>query len=209
MSSQNSGPQPFGYIRLDGRLVANEPETKVRRLVFELFQDRLKKSTVAQILNAEGHRTRSGTIFSAQTIGRILADPIVLGVPGEVEQIVDQELWDRCQDILAEQKSKGGAKRSARHLFAGLLHCSCGQKMYVPTSSKKYVCGDCRAKVVKSDLETVFVERARQTAKDQSAQTALKNWYDLPFSTKREIIETLLDRVDANDKSLTLHFAAL
>lgn len=184
-------------------------EAGLRRQIFEQFLQHKRQSIVAQTLNAEGHRTRSGTIFSAQTIGRVLTDPIVLGVPGKIEQIVDQELWDRCQDILSEQKAKGGAKRSVRHLFAGLLYCQCGQKMYVPTSSKKYVCADCRAKVTKSDLEIVFVERSKVSIKDRNARNAIANWKTLPFATQRELVETLLERIELTDKSITLSFAEI
>ena len=204
-----SGPAPFGYTKDNKQLIKFCDEAEVRILVFELFRFKHKKSLVAEILNAEGHRTRSGTMFSAQTVGRILTDPIVLGVPGKVEQIIEQELWDRCQDILAEQKAKGGAKRSARHLFAGLLFCRCGQKMYVPTSSKKYVCADCRAKVTISDLEAVFLEQAKKTIKEQTALKALADWDALPFFSRREVVETLTERLEVNGSSITIHFSAL
>ena len=204
-----TGPPPFGYQRIDGVLYLYDDEALPRQLVFTLFELHRRKQQVAETLNAEGHRTRSGTMFSAQTVGRILTDPIVLGVPGKVEQIVEQELWDRCQDILAEQKAKGGAKRAARHLFAGLLFCQCGQKMYVPTSSKKYVCADCRAKVTISDLEAVFLEQAKKTIKDQTALKALADWDALPFSSRREVVETLTERLEVNGSSITIHFSAL
>ena len=204
-----SGPSPFGYKKGSGKLVARSEEAQVRKRAFLLFSKLQKKQAVAQTLNAEGHRTRSGTMFSAQTVGRILTDPIVLGVPGKIEQIVEQELWDRCQDILAEQKAKGGAKRAARHLFAGLLFCQCGQKMYVPTSSKKYVCADCRAKVTISDLEAVFLGQAKKTIKDQTALKALADWKALPFSSKREVVEALTERLEVNGSSITIHFSAL
>ena len=206
---KQAGPAPFGYTKALGKLIREDVESAIRTEAFTLFLETMRRSTVAEILNAEGHRTRSGTMFSAQTVSRILADPIVLGVPGKVEQIVDQELWDRCQDILAEQKAIGGAKRSARHLFAGLLFCQCGQKMYVPTSSKKYVCADCRAKVTISDLEAVFLEQAKKTIKDQTALKALADWDALPFSSKREVVEALTERLEVNGSSITIHFSAL
>ena len=206
---KNTGPPPFGYTRRGGCLVTVKYEAAIRKRVFVLFAEHPRQTVIAEMLNAEGHRTRSGTIFSAQTIGRILADPIVLGVPGEIEQIVELELFECCQDILAEQKAVGGAKRSPRHLFAGLLYCSCGQKMYVPSSSKKYVCSDCRAKVDSSDLESVYVKQALNTELSSLITPLLQTWDAQDFSTKREVIEAICERIVVNDKCITIHFADL
>jgi site-specific DNA recombinase len=56
-------------------------------------------------------------------------------------------------ETASAQKRKG---RRPEHLFAGLVFCGCGKKMYVPSNSPKYTCQACRTKIPESDLEHLF-----------------------------------------------------
>jgi site-specific DNA recombinase len=47
------------------------------------------------------------------------------------------------------------------HIFAGIAYCGCGQKMYVPTNSPKYICKGCRNKISVTDLDGIFCERIK------------------------------------------------
>lgn len=43
------------------------------------------------------------------------------------------------------------------HLFAGLVHCTCGGSFRVPSSiPNKYVCNECHRKIPVADLERLF-----------------------------------------------------
>ncbi len=152
MGHSRTGPTPYGHKRESGRLVADPVEAPIRLRMFELFAANERRKTVCEILNAEGHRTRAGALFTSQTITRLLKDKNVIGVPSEVEALVPEELWQRCNAILQSQKGKGGAARKVTNLFSGFVHCFCGQKMYVQSNTAKYVCTDCRTKITKEDL---------------------------------------------------------
>jgi len=207
MTTPNTGPTPFGYERKEGLLVLEPQEASTRLRLFELFAEHGRKKTVAEIVNAEGHRTRAGAMFTSQTISRLLTDPRVLGVPGEVEQLVPQELWDRCQAVLQSQQEKGSVTRRVAHLFSGVLFCSCGQKMYVPSSSPKYVCADCRNKIAPDDLEDIFHAQLQNYPLPEDLKSCdqglFEKWPSLPFEGKRAVVEAITQRIEVADKKVT------
>ena len=58
------GQSVFGYKWENNRLVINETEAPVRKLVYELFLKHKRKKTTANELNKMGYRTRAGTLFT-------------------------------------------------------------------------------------------------------------------------------------------------
>jgi len=171
------GPGPFGYRWMDKKLEIDPERAPVRVLAYELFAELQRKKAVARALNERGYRTRRGQLFSGNAIGRMIEDPSAKGlyranytasegshsdlkpeeewVWTEIEPIVSEELWERCNNILAAQEQRRPAKRT-RYLFAGFAVCECGPKMYVPARSGKYVCADCRNKIPVDTLEALF-----------------------------------------------------
>ncbi|MBG52199.1 MAG: hypothetical protein CML99_07245 [Rhodobiaceae bacterium] len=213
MSKPKTGPTSFGYQRKGGILVKDPLEAPIRHRIFELFAKHQRKKTVAEILNAEGARTRNGAHFTGQTISRLLQDEQVVGIPGEIEELVPKELFELCQTILTAQSRDGGAKRKVVHLFAGLTFCACGQKMYVPSNAEKYICTDCRTKIPTDDLEAIFwsqfsTYKLPETEKNIHGNTE-RDWTKLPFPTKREIIECVTQRIEIGDKSITCSLVIL
>jgi len=213
LGTPKTGPTSFGYRRENGKWVADEKEAPIRLRMFELFAEHGRKKTVAEILNYEGHRTRNDVIFSAQTVGRLLSDKIVLGIEGEVDQIISQDLWDRCQSIFDQNKAAGGAKRKAAHLFSGYAHCVCGQKMYVPTNSPKYVCSDCRNKIAKDDLELIFKTQLKNYELPEKLKKQkiflTEKWNSLSFDRKRGLIESITHRIEIDDNKVTCFLISL
>lgn len=208
-----SGPTSYGYKREGDKLVLDPVEAPVRKRMFELFFEHRRKKTVAEILNAENYTTRHGAYFTGQTVGRLLADDRVVGRSGEVEALISKELFQQCQDILKSQK--GGAKRKSNHLFAGIVFCKCGDKMYVPTGSHKYVCKTCKAKIHKADLESVYIEQLKSHYSSMSIRspydTLYMKWAVLPLETKRGILEATTKRIDIDTErnKVTLSLVSL
>lgn len=185
MGKSLGGMAPFGYRWENKRLVVEETEAPIRRLIYDLFIEHKRKNTVARLLNKAGHRSRTGKPFTYTVIARLLADPVAKGsrrvnftysrarggglkspdnwVYIEVPPIISEEVWDTCQAILAAQeKPKAKPSKKAVHLFAGLVFCHCGKKMYVPWKGRSYICQQgCRNRVGEDDLETVFNEQLK------------------------------------------------
>ena len=154
-------------------------EAPVRRLIYELFKEHKRLKTVAEFLNAAGHRGRKGKPFRDTTVEQLLTDPTAKGVrranytkmvkgkrvlKPESEwifvpcpAIISEELWEECNALLQARKAshKPVAKRAV-YVFAGYVYCACGEKMYVRSNTPKYVCMACRTKIPMVDLDQVF-----------------------------------------------------
>lgn len=177
------GAASFGYRWENKRLVPDETEGPVRKRMYELFIEHRRIKTVARLLNEGGHRTRNGSKFTGTTVERLLRDPTAKGLRranytkatsgawkvkpekdwiwSDVEAVVPAELWDQCNQILDEKKNGRRPSRKVVHIFAGVTYCHCGNKMYVPSNTPKYVCYKCRNKIPLDDLEGIFQEQLK------------------------------------------------
>ena len=180
------GPASFGYEWKDKKLIPHPKEGPVRKLMYELFLKHRRKKTVLRLLNDAGYRTRKGAHFTSKTVTRLLQDPTAKGIHRgnyttrngqtnqcamkpesewylhEVAPLVSEQIWDECNKLIDESYSK--QKRPAQkpvHIFSGVLHCECGQKMYVPSNSPKYICRGCRNKITIVDLDGIFCEEIK------------------------------------------------
>jgi site-specific DNA recombinase len=217
------GAAPFGY-RYDGNdLVPDPKEAPVVRRMYELFVEHGRVRTVATLLNDAGHRMRKGAKFGYSTVNRLLTDSTPAGRHRlnyakslgdkkhwvlkpesewefvQVPPIVSDDLWNSVNAMLTERRSnrKAPAKKAVQ-LFAGVVYCDCGGKMYVPANTPKYVCFSCKKspknKIPITDLENVFHSQLRdfffspeQIAEHlQSADSTLKEKTELLASMEAE-----------------------
>ncbi len=210
------GIAPFGYQWKDKKLLPDPKEAPATKLIYDLFIEHQRKKTVARILNERGYRTRKCDRFSDTTIKRLLQDPTAKGLHrlnytkslGEnkkwvfkpkgdwvymkVEPIVSEDLWDQCNAILDEQEKKN--KRPARkavHLFTGFVLCHCGNKMYVPSNSPKYICYKCRNKIGTGDLEEVFHHQLKTFFFTPTEITDYLNQADRVIKEKEDLLKAL------------------
>ena len=189
MGKPLGGAATYGYEWQDQKLVVNQTEAPVRKLMYELFLELRRKKAVARVLNERGYRTRNGSPFTDTTVDRLLRDPTAKGtrranytqtsnsngawqikpeidwVLIPVEAIVPLELWTEVNIILDEKRIRGKRQtKPVTHLFSGVTACGCGTKMYVPSNSPKYTCSKCRNKIPVNDLEAIFKEELRAFA---------------------------------------------
>jgi site-specific DNA recombinase len=210
-----SGAAPYGYAWMDGKLVPDEKEAPVRKLMYELFRETHRVRTVAGLLNQRGYRTRNGSPFTNTTVRRLILDPTAKGlrranytrslgdgkkwklkpesewVEVPIPGIVPEDLWEECSSILRERS--GGPKPGPRpvHLFTGVAFCHCGRKMYVPSNSPKWTCYSCRNKIPVPDLERVFAEQLKGFVFSPEAVAEHLGEVDAVICAKRELLKTL------------------
>ncbi len=181
------GGIPYGYQRKGKDGIELHPqESVVRRKMYELYVQHQRYGTVARILNEQGHRTKRGKKFSDMAIKRLLKDPITkglrrarftkVGANGRPElrdpkewffhrapAIVSEELWQEVNDIIARyEQGKTQPMNRRLKLFTGFLYCTCGGKMYVPSSNPKYTCRACKRKIPVDDIEAIFKSQLKQ-----------------------------------------------
>lgn len=216
MGKPLGGAAPYGYQWKDKKLVVNPTESPVRKLLYELFREHKRKKKVARLLNERGYRTRNGSKFSDTTVDRLLRDPTAKGVRRanytqtadsskawklkpesewvfhEVEAIVAEDLWTECVTALDQQRAKGKRQtKTVTHLFAGVTYCSCGQKMYVPSNSPKYVCPKCRNKIPVADLEAIFHEQIKSFVFSDAEIAAHLDKADATTKEKADLVSIL------------------
>jgi len=216
MGKPLGGQAPFGYRWQEGKLLVDAEEAPVRKLLYELFREHGRKKTVARLLNEKGYRTRNGSAFSDTTVDRLLRDPTARGVRRanytiskdnkkawtlkpesewvllEVEPIVPEELWHECNAVLDTARAKGKRKtRTTKQLFAGVAHCHCGRKMYVPSNTPKYICYGCRNKIPVEDLEAIFHQELRNFFFSPEEIAAHLEQTNDTIKKKAELLETL------------------
>jgi site-specific DNA recombinase len=218
-----SGRVAYGYHFTDGKIVPHPNESPVRALIYELFAKHKRKKTVARLLNERGFRTRDGktrkdTKFTDTTIERLIRDTTAKGehranfskrvadnkpwtrkpehewVITPVPAIVSAELWEECNALLDARRTKRERpSKKVVHPFAGLVFCTCGRKMYVPSSTPKYVCTVCHTKMPVIDLDGAFhdelaslVEPTRISSYVSGAEQELRGKCQLLETVDRE-----------------------
>jgi site-specific DNA recombinase len=230
------GQAQFGFKWVGEDIILNEDEAPIRKLMYELFLKEERKTTVARILNDMGHRTRSGAKFSRGVIKRWLRDPISKGLrrtnyseqntvtkatqlkPQEewiiqpCPRIVDDEIWQKVNDILDEQdkKRKPIANRKV-HIFTNYIFCHCGSRMNVRSRLTHYKCTnkDCTNKIRREDLDEAFKSRLIQflsnkkeleTYFKQSEKNLIQKTKELEILKKKQI-----DNKEELKRILNLH----
>ncbi|MBL9131707.1 MAG: recombinase family protein, partial [Verrucomicrobiaceae bacterium] len=191
MGKQLSGVAPYGFRWEDKKLVQVPEEVVIRKLAFELFMEHRRKGAVARLLNQRGYRTRNACKFVDMNIARMLRCPSAKGAyrinifkstgkgwgreakpesewgVSPCQRIVSDSVFDHVNQILEEQYKPG--ERPAKkpvHVFAGIVRCECGGRMYVYSRSPNYACKDCKNKIAITALDELFLGSIQDTLSD-------------------------------------------
>jgi len=154
---------PFGYDLKDRKLIINEKEAKVIRVLFQNFCDTGSVTDTARSLNKLGFTTKTwiansgkihkGTRFNKGNVRRILENHLYIGkidhkgkiYDGLHKAIIDREIWQKSREILSSGKNKiliPNSRITQAPLLKGMMNCGvCSSKMtptYTSKNGKKY-----------------------------------------------------------------------
>lgn len=147
------GPPPLGYDVSEKKLVINEAEAEIVRLIFDRYSKGYTYNDIAKELNAKGYKTKIGREFSSASLNSILSQRKYIGkyvynrrsakningsynshknkpeeeiirIPGAVPRIVNDEVFEKVQKRLEMNKRKTGHYKSkSNYLLSGLVIC--------------------------------------------------------------------------------------
>jgi DNA invertase Pin-like site-specific DNA recombinase len=174
----------LGYDIKDRKLIINQEEAKIVKLIYDEFVKTESCTLIAEELNRNGYRSKSRShadgrnkgekLYDRKAVQRILENQHYHGFithkgeiyKGQHEAIIDEETWEKVQKIFAKNVNTKHQKKSSPYPLKGLLKCgSCGATMS-PTACNNhglkyryYTCANhIRFKSCKSSVKNVPAE---------------------------------------------------
>ncbi|GAG59501.1 unnamed protein product, partial [marine sediment metagenome] len=140
----NGGITPFGYKKENKKLVINEKEAKIVRLIFETYIKTGSLVKVYELLKDKNIKNRNGNLFYKNVLGYLLRNPVYEGrikYAGQIYQGIHQPIISEKVFELAQKIHKKKARKYRLYknfLFGGLINCKeCGSKMTPCFTNKK------------------------------------------------------------------------
>ncbi|ALK08975.1 recombinase family protein [Blastochloris viridis] len=137
---------PLGYRVENRKLVIDEAEAAIVRMIFERFVKVGSATVLARELIAERVTTRRGKPIDKGFLYKLLNNRVYIGdavhkgvaYPGEHEAIISVDLWNRVHTIMGESpRSRANKTRSAEPaMLKGLIFAPSGSAMS-PTHTRK------------------------------------------------------------------------
>lgn len=126
--------KPNKFIK---RVVIDEEEAKIIRLVFDYYKNGYTKKEIAQMLNEQGYRVK-GKLLKGKSFDKWLTNQKYTGTftfGGRVcnnmyPQIIDKETFNAVQEKLAKNRYTLGGQETALipYLLTGKVFCANGQE---------------------------------------------------------------------------------
>ena len=187
----NGGVPPLGYDVSGGEYIINQKEAEAVKLIFEMYAAGHGYNTISRTLNEQGFAAKRGGRFGKNSLHDILLNQKYIGIyqfgkvrrtpdgkrnshknddkaiKGTCPQIISNELWEKVQKMMQENKRTGGRLSTKReYLLSGLIKCKCGFNMvgrWVPARGKSwYVCGQNNRKPGSCDCKQIATDRAEE-----------------------------------------------
>ncbi|MFB5548209.1 recombinase family protein [Bacillus cereus] len=153
---EHTGTIPFGYDRIDKKLIINDEEALLVKEMFDWYEDGRGYRMIANNLNKKGCRTRFGNLWSEASVKTIVTNSLYTGehvmhkyktvkVDGKKktvknpkekwlvfenhhDAIISKEQWERINPVSGVKDKK--TKSDYRNEFRGIVWCAhCGKRV--------------------------------------------------------------------------------
>ncbi len=164
----------FGYSIENKKYIVNPDTAPIVRKIFSDYLNGIGSMKIARKLNALRIKTTRGNLWENRTVNYILQNPVYIGkirwnpkrrtqlnyndpdimiVEGQHEPIIDEETFNKVQELIAENKKKHlsytHSKINEEYMLHGLVKCSnCGASLAMAVKGSslqcvKYIHGKC------------------------------------------------------------------
>lgn len=158
------GRTPYGYTldETTKKLIIDEEESKVVKIIFEMYSNGDSFATIKSHLNTAGIFTRENNAWDSSSIKRIIKNPAYIGqftwnktkrstnskkdstewviVENSHDPIISPELFHKTQNVIKSKHTIRGKGVKSIYLLSSMLKCGhCGHNMI--GEKKKHVSG--------------------------------------------------------------------
>ena len=133
------GPTPYGYDKVNQRLVINETEANIVRQMFNDYLSGMRIKDIVVKLSNTGIKNKYGTEWNINSVSRILRNENYKGIltaddtiyTNIYPQIVSEEIFDEVNNKLkVGKRTSAHYKTDTQYLLSGKLLCGkCGGLM--------------------------------------------------------------------------------
>ncbi len=230
---------PFGYRMEHKHLVPIEDEANFVRFIFEKFASRemtMRELTI--YANQMGIKTHMGNDFENRSIDYIVNNPVYVGKvrwtptgrtkrnfnnPDSIikdsshEPLVSQELWEKAQEVIKENKElyryKEHPNSEKRTWLSGLVKCgSCGKTLVVQGKNylqcNGYVKGKCTVSchVKISLLEDLVLGKLKEIYQGQMEINIVPKHSDPLMRSEYDLLKETLTKLDAREQRMKIAY---
>jgi site-specific DNA recombinase len=216
------GVRPLGYQVRERKLVIDEKEGAVVRMIFERFLQLGSVARLSRILAADGVRSRRGKTMDKGSLYKLLGNRVYIGeavhkglaYPGEHRPIIDRKLWEKVRSILQESPRvrAGRTRAQTPALLKGLLygptgramsptHTRRGNRLYRYYVSQSILKGDTEAcsirRVSAAEIEAAVIDQLRGMLR--SPEVIVATWRAARSkidSLSEDMVRQALERLD-------------
>lgn len=231
--STGSNPGLGFKVDADKHIILDPATAPIVKAIFEWYA---AGDTVAQIierLNTQGVKTSRGGVFNKNSLHALFRNRRYIGIytykgketPGGVPRIIDDDLFEKVQEILGKnKKAPARARAKAEYLLTTKLFCGyCREMMtgYAGTSKTGtvhhyYICNGrkekrCHKKNVRKEyIEDMIVSKCRELLSDENIKKIAKEVAAVcagDYNTS--LLKHLRDKLKETEKAIDNLLAAL